>query len=951
MLRFLLIFLSIFLFANEKPITLQLDWIYQFEFAGFIMAKEKGFYKEAGLNVKLKEWDGKTDIVNEVLQNQNMIGLSTTSLFDEIVHHKPIEILMPTLKESPAVLGIVGYKNIDSLQDLIKYHIPISNHIKDVMPIIAMLKKNHIDINKLNFVDFKIGDFKHKKGAFLFYLSNEPYFLNQQHIPYHIFDPKDYGFSSYGNILFTSQKFARKNTQTIKNFLEATKKGFDYAFNHIDETINIILKKYNPNKTYDQLKFEANVLKPLLGFSFDMDRMECIKNRYLLSGIIDVNLNQYMFSKNILKISTKSKQFIKNHPIKVITTTTWLPFHFKVNGQLKGIDIDYWKLIAKKTHLKSDFIIAPNFTKALNSIKNKQADILLGIGKTKEREKYALFSKPYVSFPFVIATRNNIGFVENLDMYIMKNKIIAVGKNYTAEKILKKHYPNIKLLEVENTKKALEMVEKGKAFGAVDILPVIAYQINEHQFSTIKISGKLPYNFDVRFMIRKDFPELVEIINKAIDSISIAQKMKISQKWVPIIYEKGFSFESIKKYLIIGCLILIILIVWIILKIQNEKKLTKAKERAEKAEKIKSEFLANMSHEIRTPLNAMFGFIQLLKDKELDKEAKKYLNIIERSGKILLTIINDILDFSKLEAGKLHIEMVEFNPKEEIDILYNLFKTDASNKGIELKVQEDLKYNIISDPTRLKQVISNLLSNAIKFTEKGKIYLIAKYDDKNEKLYIEVKDEGIGIEKEKLSNIFQAFTQADSSTTRKYGGTGLGLTISYKLVELLGGELKVESEKNKGSRFYFEIPVKKTTPIKNTKKTIKPIKTKKYHYHILVVEDNKANQMFITVLLKKLGLTFDVANDGLEAIEMFKKNNYDLILMDENMPNMNGIKATQEIRKIQKEQDLKHTIIVALTANALEGDKERFILAGMDYYLSKPLDIEKLKEILDKLEK
>jgi len=416
-------------------------------------------------------------------------------------------------------------------------------------------------------------------------------------------------------------------------------------------------------------------------------------------------------------------------------------------------------------------------------------------------------------------------------------------------------------------------------------------------------------------------------------------------------------------FIALSLYILILLVVYFLIKkientdklhtkklIEVNQKLSIEKQKAENALKIKSEFLANMSHEIRTPLNAMFGFIKLLEEKELDEESKKYLEVIEKSGESVLTIINDILDLSKIESGKFQIEKITFNPKSEIEIIYHLFESKASENNINLFLKEhNLETNIVSDPTRIKQIVSNILSNAIKFTPSGKnIYLTLKYE--NEELYIEVKDEGIGIPKDKIDKIFEAFTQADSSTTRKYGGTGLGLTISYKLVNLLGGELKVESEENKGSKFYFTIPAKKGKKV--IKKENKKISDEKFDFHILLVEDNKANQMFLGVVLKKLGITFDIANDGVEAFEMYKQNfnKYDLILMDENMPNMTGSEATKKIREFEKENNLKPIFIVAVTANALSGDKEKFLEIGMDEYLSKPIDINKLKIILKELE-
>jgi len=467
--------------------------------------------------------------------------------------------------------------------------------------------------------------------------------------------------------------------------------------------------------------------------------------------------------------------------------------------------------------------------------------------------------------------------------------------------------------------------------------------------------GVVKFNNDV--LVYSYNPNLDFVIINKIDLTKLQESIfKQNEEINKIISSVIGQFLGVAIVFIIIILIITFYITHIIKQIfeKYEFALISEKEKAQQAAQAKSEFLANMSHEIRTPLNAMFGFIKILQEKDLDKESKKYLTIIERSGENLLTIINDILDFSKIESGKFDIEKIEFNPKEEILILKELFSSIASEKHILLEFQKmNLKYNIISDPTRLKQVIANLLSNAIKFTPSDKkVILNVEYDENKEELFVEVIDEGIGIEKYKLDSIFEAFSQADTSTTRKYGGTGLGLTISYKLVKLLGGELKVESEVNKGSRFYFTIPAKKGALAKE----VQPIKQytkddEKFDFNVLLVEDNKANQMFMKIILDKVGIKYDIANDGIEAVEKFQQNRYDIILMDENMPRMNGIEATKEIRGIEKYLNLKPVVIVALTANALVGDEQRFILAGMDYYVPKPIDIDKLKEILLKIKK
>jgi len=368
------------------------------------------------------------------------------------------------------------------------------------------------------------------------------------------------------------------------------------------------------------------------------------------------------------------------------------------------------------------------------------------------------------------------------------------------------------------------------------------------------------------------------------------------------------------------------------------------RDKALEASRAKSEFLANMSHEIRTPLNAIMGFIELLKDNEKSKTKLNYLSIINNSSNNLLKVINDILDFSKIESGNLIIDNTNFNPIDEFNLTKKLFEAKAKEKNIKLHVNySQLPKSLYADILRIKQVINNLLSNAVKFTHENKnIYLNIKYID-NKFLQVNVKDEGIGISIQYQEKIFDAFSQEDSSTTRKYGGTGLGLTISSNLISAMGGELKLNSTLGVGSDFYFSIPVSIGESIKET---ITKTTTQHLEGHVLLVEDNKANQMFMKIILKKLGLTFDIANDGLEAVEIYKNNNYDIVLMDENMPNMCGIDATRIINEYENKNNLIHTPIIALTANALKGDRERFLKAGMDEYITKPIDKDKLNKIL-----
>ncbi|MEA3289286.1 MAG: PAS domain-containing protein [Campylobacterota bacterium] len=376
------------------------------------------------------------------------------------------------------------------------------------------------------------------------------------------------------------------------------------------------------------------------------------------------------------------------------------------------------------------------------------------------------------------------------------------------------------------------------------------------------------------------------------------------------------------------------------------QELLESKEIAENANKAKSEFLANMSHEIRTPLNGIVGFVDILKENIKDPNNKKYLKIIDESSHHLLGVIADILDFSKIESGKLEIVNEDFNI-DELCSSIALFSAKAEEKKIYIhtNIDKNMPRHLNSDLLRIKQILTNLLSNAIKFTSEGKnIFIDIDYNEN--KLSVSVKDEGKGISPNKLIHIFEAFNQEDSSITREYGGTGLGLSICNELVKLLGGVLSVRSKEKQGSEFYFKIPIEISK--NNTLKTKIDMKNVKLQGKILIVEDNKANQEFMKVLLKKLGLNFEIAQNGQESISMYKENRYDLILMDENMPKMSGIEATRNILAYEHENNITHTPIVALTANALKGDKEKFLEAGMDEYLTKPVNKKALIEVLSK---
>lgn len=463
---------------------------------------------------------------------------------------------------------------------------------------------------------------------------------------------------------------------------------------------------------------------------------------------------------------------------------------------------------------------------------------------------------------------------------------------------------------------------------------------------------------------------LLDVILPDIDGFEVCRQLKSTEqtKNIPIIFLTAITGnENIIKGFQLGAvdyipkpfskeeLIARVNLHLTLRRIQDE--LIHSKEKAEAAAKAKALFLANISHEIRTPMNGIIGMVDILKRTKLEREQQEYLDIIGVSGENLLGIINDVLDFSKVEAGQITFERIRFNLFKEITEVMKVlgFMAEQKKLDLSLEIEPNVPELMIGDPLRLKQVLINLCNNSIKFTSRGfvkvNVSLVSK-DLQVIRLHFEVQDSGIGISHENQKKLFSSFSQADASTTRKYGGTGLGLAISKNLVQLMNGTVGIISEEGKGAIFHFNCDFGVATPILNANETKETelVENINRKLKILLAEDNIINQKVAILNLEKLGHEVMVANNGFEAVSKFVNEKPDVIFMDIQMPEMDGIEATRKIRDWESDNNVAYNIpIVAMTANTLKSDIELFKSTGMDDYLSKPFNVNELVHLIDRL--
>jgi len=557
---------ELFSSQNLEKVTLQLNWKYQFEFAGFIAAKEKGFYEDLGLDVQINEFVGDINVIDEVKNDRATFGLYDTSYLNLYDVKKPIVLAANYLKKSALVF--VTKQDIIVPEDLKgKKVMYLKNELIDSL-LGELLKKHKIKVSDFISVDHDFTGEKFINGevdAFSAFVSNELYHVKKSQMPYRIIDPQNYGIIGGGLNLFTSYSNARKNPIMVQKFLDASKKGWNYAFENKEEIVDIIYEKYSKMKSKDALLFEANETEKLMmtGIYKIGEVIENVVNQDILRSDVDISLDKLLFSKiftyDNINFSKKEKEYIKKKKvIKVCIDPDWMPYEmFNEDGKHIGMTADFIKLISEKTNLKINTIPTKSWSESLLFAKERKCDILSLAQKTPSRTKYMKFTSSYINFPVVIATTTEKFFLPNPEEIIEEEKV-GVVKGYSMGEYLKNKYPNNKIVDVDSIKHGLEKVQSGELYGFVDSLPTIAYVLKHEFIDSLKITGKFDRKFDLGIAVRNDDELLYQIIQKALDSIPYTTKQEIFNRYISVKVEESDNYKYLYEALGIFFIVIII---------------------------------------------------------------------------------------------------------------------------------------------------------------------------------------------------------------------------------------------------------------------------------------------------------------------------------------------------------------------------------------------------------
>ena len=657
--------------------------------------------------------------------------------------------------------------------------------------------------------------------------------------------------------------------------------------------------------------------------------------------------------------SAQERAWIAAHPIvHIAVDPDWRPLEYVEDGRHKGLTAEYVAAISAATGLQFLLVPGSGWSSAQQALKDGKVDMLPAISRQFAQPSLrdvVLFSDPYFVGSTIIVTTEAEPII--FDARKLNGKVVAIKGGGAYQRLLGERFPGIKLLPLQSPEAALQAVVDGRADAAIGVDTALLPLLRRKYLGTLHISGTIgEMPATVSMGVRKDLPELASIVQKTLASLTAKQTDGMMEKWLQGTDYGAPSWRTLLQYYDTEITSLVIAISLILLLAQRARVARRA---AVRSEREKSKFLAVMTHEIRTPMNAILSSVELLQRSALDKRQQELATLAASAAENLLGLLDDVLDLSKLEADKLELEEV---PTDIVSLTQNaidMIQIKAQEKNLAMQLDARISENqrVLIDPTRVRQVLLNLLSNAVKFTDRGGVTVLVNLQSESVGLktilQVTVVDTGIGVSDDQKKRLFQPFSQADSSTTRRYGGTGLGLVICRELIEKMGGTLRLQSEVGVGTSISFSIPVETQlcdpvvvkSPVADL--ILPPVgAANNARPTILVVDDHPNNRVVIQHQLEELNCDVVLAEDGPSGLSLLAAREFSLILLDCYLPGMDGYQVARMIRK-QEEGSQRHQPIVAISAAVDEGHVKLCMDSGMDGVLRKPLRLNELKSIIE----